>query len=153
MSSIAKYPLASTGDDVHGRFGQLYGSGAAGKSVLLTQCVAGGMILKETGLLDLVAQLDSDPDYRAAGASKKRAMLLGELGALFAVQPPAQGAQAQPAAAQPAAPVQAAPAQPEPPAAQEQVPEHDTLINVSQDRTRKPLIPKFGVTTSGGTDE
>lgn len=117
--SIAKYPVDPDAPGAHGRFGALYESGTAGKSVLLSQCVAGGMILKECGLLDLITQIDT-PAYQAGTPGERRAMLLAELRAMFgqgpavpAVEPvsaPAPAATPEPAHVEPAP--QLAPATP-----------------------------------------
>jgi hypothetical protein len=79
----AKYLLEPEGRDVHGRFTALYNSASKGKGLLLSQCVAGGTLLKECGLLELAASIcESEAYITATTSSQRRAILLGELGAL-----------------------------------------------------------------------
>ena len=103
----AKYLLEPEGRDVHGRFSALYNSASKGKQLLLSQCVAGGTLLKECGLLELAASIcESEAYITATTPSQRRAILLGELGALLGA---IKGAPAAPAglhspAREPAAP-------------------------------------------------
>lgn len=79
----AKYPLEPDASDVHGRFTSLYNSSSKGKQFLTYQCVAGGMLLKECGLLELTISIcESEAYINATTPSQRRALLLGELGAL-----------------------------------------------------------------------
>lgn len=81
----AKYPLEPEGRDVHGRFTALYSDSSKGKQHLLSQCVAGGMLLRECGLLELTISIcESEAYITATTSSQRRAILLGELGALSA---------------------------------------------------------------------
>lgn len=76
----AKYALEPEGQDVHGRFSALYNETSKGKSFLMSQCVAGGMLLRECGLLELTATICEAEDYMAATtSSQRRAILLNEL--------------------------------------------------------------------------
>ena len=82
----AKYQLEPEGRDVHGRFTALYNSASKGKGLLLSQCVAGGTLLKECGLLELASSIcESEAYITATTSSQRRAILLGELGALVGV--------------------------------------------------------------------
>lgn len=81
----AKYPLEPEGRDVHGRFAALYNGASKGKQFLTYQCIAGGMLLRECGLLELTISIcESEAYITAATPSQRRALLLGELGALSA---------------------------------------------------------------------
>lgn len=137
MGIVAKYQVDTGETGVHGRFSELYESGSAGKSVLLAQCVAGGMILKECGLLDLITQIDSSQAYKAGTASERRALLLAELRSLFgqaapvsAIEPPAVpvAAYPEPVAEQPPATTQATTPTPVP----------------RQIGSRRPSLPQLG---------
>lgn len=76
----AKYALEPEGQDVHGRFSALYNETSKGKSFLMSQCVAGGMLLRECGLLELTTTICEAEDYMAATtSSQRRAILLNEL--------------------------------------------------------------------------
>lgn len=104
----AKYLLEPEGRDVHGRFSALYNSASKGKQLLLSQCVAGGTLLKECGLLELAASIcESEAYITATTPSQRRALLLGELGALTGAikDAPAAPAGLHSPAREPAAPI------------------------------------------------
>lgn len=86
MSGAAKYPLTPEANNVHGRLARLYETGAAGKGALVAQCVAGGMMLKECGLLDTITMLDQHPAYQTGTPSERRALLIKELFAMLGGQ-------------------------------------------------------------------
>lgn len=86
MSGAAKYPLTPEAQNVHGRLARLYETGAAGKGALLAQCAAGGMMLKECGLLDTITMLDQHPAYQEGSPSERRAILIKELLAMLGSQ-------------------------------------------------------------------
>lgn len=79
MSAFAKYALTPDALNVHGRIATLYEAGTSGKGVLINQLMAGGMILKECGLLEIINMLDQHPAYLAATPSGRRAILINEL--------------------------------------------------------------------------
>ena len=76
--------------DALDRFCALYNSRAGGKSALLNDLLAGGLILKETGLLDLVLNIDLDSGYRASANTDKTRRLIKELSELFGNLQPIQ---------------------------------------------------------------
>lgn len=84
-SIVSKLVVAGgdDGDDVLSRLCDLYYSRPSGKTSLLTDLLAGGMILKETGLLDLIVNIDCDPEYRDSDNLKKSRMLRDELRQVF----------------------------------------------------------------------
>jgi hypothetical protein len=86
----AKYVLMPQADNVHGRFSRLYEAGTAGKGLLVTQCVAGGMLLKECGVLDTLIMLDQHPAYLEGTPSVRRNILIKELLALLGQTPTSQ---------------------------------------------------------------
>ncbi|MDH0348207.1 hypothetical protein [Aeromonas dhakensis] len=135
MSSAAKYPLTPEAKNVHGRFARLYETGAAGKRALVLQCMAGGMMLKESGILETITMLDQHPAYLDGTPSERRNLLITELLALLGspvpVHQPVSGIPAQPA---PAQVVSSSPAT-QTPAAADTAPEE-------QDQ---PKLPQFGV--------
>lgn len=76
----AKYAVESEGRDVHGRFATAYNEASKGKQGLLAQCVAGGWLLRECGLLTLTTEICESEEYLAAtSAIQRREILLGEL--------------------------------------------------------------------------
>lgn len=74
-SPVARYQLKVGHDDAEGRFAKAYTSGDYGKSPLVTACLIGGFMLKETGLLDIVTMLDKNPKYRDLSPLEKQALL------------------------------------------------------------------------------
>ncbi|WP_345868320.1 hypothetical protein [Shewanella algae] len=74
-SPVARYQLKVGHDDAEGRFAKAYTSGDYGKSPLVTACLIGGFMLKETGLLDIVTMLDKNPAYRNLSPLEKQALL------------------------------------------------------------------------------
>lgn len=106
MSVSTKLSISGVDGDARERFCKMYQERTSGKSALLHELLAAGTILKEAGLLDLVLNLDSNPEYRAAPNTLKTRMLLVELSQLFAGALPAAEAPAPvPPPAEPAAPV------------------------------------------------
>lgn len=104
----AKYLLEPDARDVHGRFTALYNSSSKGKQLLTSQCIAGGMLLKECGLLELATSIcESEAYITATTPSQRRAILLGELGALVGAikEAPAAPAGLHSHAREPAAPI------------------------------------------------
>ncbi|MGX9459393.1 hypothetical protein ACWU37_20915 (plasmid) [Photobacterium damselae subsp. damselae] len=84
MSSIAtKLNISGSNGDSLERFCMMYSDRTGGKSALVADCLAGGTILKETGLLDLILNLDKNVEYRTATNTAKTRMLLDELSELF----------------------------------------------------------------------
>ncbi|UTM60458.1 hypothetical protein L4174_023620 (plasmid) [Photobacterium sp. CCB-ST2H9] len=84
MGSVStKFNVEGEDQDAADRFCDLYNSKRSGKSALINELVSGGMILKESGLIDLVMNLDQDPAFRAAPNTQKTRMLLAELSQLF----------------------------------------------------------------------
>lgn len=84
--SYAKYELDPDAKDVHGRFAALYEESSRGKNLLTAQCIVGGMLLRECGLLGMVTEICESPAYIAATSTgERRALLLGELMALSPV--------------------------------------------------------------------
>lgn len=76
----AKYAVESEGRDVHGRFATAYNEASKGKALLLAQCVAGGWLLRECGLLSLTTEICESEEYLAAtSTSQRRELLLNEL--------------------------------------------------------------------------
>lgn len=76
----AKYALEPEGRDVHGRFATAYNEASKGKALLLAQCVAGGWLLRECGLLSLTTEICESEEYLAAtSTSQRRELLLNEL--------------------------------------------------------------------------
>lgn len=135
MSSAAKYVLTPEAGDVHGRFARLYGSGTAGKGALVSQCVAGGMMLKECGILETINMLDQHPAYQAGTPSVRRALLINELIALLGNQAPVHQPTSDVLTAQPVAPVVAPSPAPQTPAAS------DTAAKDGQ----KPDLPRISM--------
>ncbi|MEC6833023.1 hypothetical protein VXS06_14745 [Photobacterium toruni] len=83
-STVAtKLNISGAGGDALERFCTLYNSRSGGKSALLNDLLAGGLMLKETGLLDLVINLDESNDYRKLSNKDKTRVLICELAELF----------------------------------------------------------------------
>ena len=135
MNKPAKYMLTPEANNVHGRFARLYETGAAGKGSLVTQCVAGGMMLKECGILETINMLDQHPAYQAGTPSVRRALLINELIALLGNQAPVHQPTSDVLTAQLVAPVVAPSPAPQTPAAS------DTAAKDPQ----KPDLPRLGV--------
>ncbi|ENC6657616.1 hypothetical protein ABKY47_002065 [Aeromonas hydrophila] len=151
----AKYPLEPDAKDVHGRFTSLYSSSKS-KQFLTYQCVAGGMLLKECGLLELTISIcESEAYINATTASQRRALLLGELGALIGAikDVPAAPAGLHNAIREPSAATQdAAGAPPDAPAAAEHIASTQEEQPVSQKRPQVRMqgveLPNIGASTN-----
>ena len=131
MSSVAtKLNVTGTGGDALDRFCDLYNLRSGGKSALVNDLLAGGLVLKETGLLDLVLNLDNDLDYRNAKNTDKTRLLIAELADLFG--------HAKQATLPPAAPEPTAKEQAQEPTAKEQVQE-PTAKEQAQEPERKKV--------------
>ncbi|MGL5224863.1 MAG: hypothetical protein ACRC8Q_05975 [Aeromonas sp.] len=126
-AKYAKYAIDPTASDVHGRFAALYGASKKGKQQLLSQCVAGGLVLKECGLSELILSICESATYTTATTpSQRRALLLSELlsastgapsaATTHAVTPPM--AEVEPVATQAAAAIVADNVEPPAPAAE-----------------------------------
>lgn len=79
-----RYTLA--GDDAGSAESRLlneYANGRHSKKALVAECLTAGYILKEAGLADMVAVLDTDPSFRTATGLEKRARII----AMLAPQP------------------------------------------------------------------
>lgn len=134
----AKYVLMPKADNVHGRFSRLYEAGTAGKGLLVTQCVAGGMLLKECGVLDTLIMLDQHPAYLAGTPSVRRNILINELLALLG-QAPTSLTESDVVTAKPVTPVaEEAPVQHAPQTVQ--TPPTET----KQTPAHRPALPKMG---------
>ncbi|NEG94353.1 hypothetical protein [Leclercia adecarboxylata] len=134
----AKYVLMPQADNVHGRFSRLYEAGTAGKGLLVTQCVAGGMLLKECGVLDTLIMLDQHPAYLAGTPSVRRNILINELLALLG-QPTTSLPESDAVTTQPVTPVVAeAPVQHAPQTVQTPPAEK------KQPTAHRPALPKIG---------
>lgn len=76
----AKYALVPEGRDVHARFSAAYNESSKGKAQLTAQCIAGGFLLRECGLLTLTTEICESEEYLAAtSASQRREIVLREL--------------------------------------------------------------------------
>lgn len=95
------------GDGAESRFATAYEAGRHGKGSFVSECIAAGYMLKETGLLDALMLLDQDPSYAEMSALDKRAALLGMLSGSAA--PAAKPAAEAPVAAPKSAPQVARP--------------------------------------------
>lgn len=83
VSARVTIPFASEDGGVLGRLGDRYESGKDGKKTLINQCLAGGFILKECGLIDIALELDELPAFRNGNASQRRAIFLAEMARLM----------------------------------------------------------------------
>lgn len=138
MSGAAKYPLTPETNNVHGRFARLYETGAAGKGALVVQCVAGGMMLKECGILDTITMLDQHPAYLAGTPSVRRSILINELIALLGNQAPVHQPTSDVLTVQQVAPV----AEPSP---TPQKPVGSQPAASSEDGANTPNLPRLGI--------
>lgn len=104
MEITAKLLMSGADNDAGERFCKAY-TARSGKQEFHREVVKTGFILKETGLQDILLNLDADPAFRDAPNTVKTRMLLAELSQLFAgVQPVATAEpvrQEQPAQAAP----------------------------------------------------
>jgi len=110
----------------------------AGKGLLVTQCVAGGMLLKECGVLDTLIMLDQHPAYLAGTPSVRRNILINELLALLG-QPSTSQPESDVVTAKPVTPVvEEVPVQHAPQTVQ--TPPTET----KQTPAHRPALPKMG---------
>lgn len=121
MQQVAKLVISGSENDAADRFCKLY-QGRAGKQELLHELIKSGMVLKETGLVDIILNLDQNPDFRNAPNTQKTRMLLVELRHIFGGVAPETSAEVQSVA-----PVSTAPA-----------PEAEP---VSTEKSQKPAAP------------
>ncbi|MCG3884149.1 hypothetical protein I3271_05565 [Photobacterium leiognathi] len=82
-SVATKLNVSGAGGDALERFCKMYNSRTGGKSALVNDLLAGGLMLKETGILDLVLNLDEDSNYRELSNKEKTRVLISELAELF----------------------------------------------------------------------
>ncbi|HHY0551877.1 TPA: hypothetical protein ACVU5P_004196 [Vibrio parahaemolyticus] len=109
------------------RFCETYNDGR-NKSQLIRECIAAGFMMKETGLLDFLLNLDKEPKYQQASDLQKTHIIKNELASVFGLTslPPANAVEEENATNQD---------NQNPPAQQEQKP---------QPTQQKARVPKFG---------
>lgn len=75
-----RYTLeASDAGSAESRLLNEYANGKHSKKALVAECLTAGYILKEAGLADMIAVLDTDPSFRTATGLEKRARILAML--------------------------------------------------------------------------
>lgn len=85
--SYGKYQLKPDAPGIHGRFAHAYEESPS-KSLLMSQCIAGGAVLRECGLLELVTTIIDESAYSQAKTSlQRRDALLNAISGLIGIKP------------------------------------------------------------------
>lgn len=74
-----RYTLDGEANSAEERLLKDYSGGKHSKKALIGECLAAGYIMKEAGLADMIAVLDTDPSFRSATGLAKRERIIAML--------------------------------------------------------------------------